>query len=137
MINAREEHDRPDIRLPQSQTALLESVCEANDKTILYLITGYPFSIVKEKDRAGAVLVSTHLGPCLGHVAAKTIFGENVPAGRTPTTWYQSARRLPSIEDYDIIKNETTYLYHKDAVLYPFGYGLSYSGFAYTDAALE
>lgn len=137
MINAREEYDRPDIRLPKSQSALLEAVCRGNSKTILYLVTGYPFSIVKEKDMAQAVLVSTHLGPCLGHVAAETIFGENIPAGRTPTTWYKSVRNLPAIDDYDILKNNMTYLYQKDEALYPFGYGLSYTTFEYAGAALN
>ncbi len=137
MINAREEYDRPDIRLPKAQSALLKAVSQANDKTILYMVTGYPYSIEKEKDMAAAVLVSAHLGPSLGHVAVETIFGENVPAGRTPTTWYKSLRELPWIEDYDILKNDMTYLYQKNEPLYPFGYGLSYTTFKYENAALD
>ncbi len=131
LINAREEYDRPDLRLPQSQTALLEAAVGANANTVLYLITGYPFAIQKERELAAAVLCSSHLGPCLGTVAAKTLFGENNPAGRTPTTWYRSVRDLPAISDYDIQKNKITYLYFDGAPLYPFGYGLSYTAFAY------
>lgn len=97
LINAREEYDRPDIRLPKAQTALLDAAAAANESTLLYLVTGYPFAINKEKDTAKAVLCSTHLGPCLGHVAAATVFGENNPAGRTPTTWYRSVRDLPRL----------------------------------------
>lgn len=133
LINAREEYDRPDINLPVAQSNLLSAACEANQSTLLYLITGYPFSIVEEREKAGAVLCSTHLGPSLGHVAAKTIFGENVPAGRTPSTWYRSIRDLPPIDDYDIAKNKVTYLYFEGEPLYPFGYGLSYTRFAYSD----
>lgn len=137
LINAREEYDRPDINLPASQSALLEAACGANANTLLYLVTGYPFSIVKEKELAKAVLLSTHLGPCLGHVAAETVFGENVPAGRTPSTWYKSVRDLPALDDYDILKNDMTYLYFGKEALYPFGYGLSYAGFAYSGAQLD
>lgn len=137
LINAREEYDRPDINLPKAQSSLLFAACEANPSTALYLITGYPFAINEEREKAAAVLCSTHLGPCLGHVAAKTVFGENNPAGRTPTTWYQSIADLPSIDDYDIRKNKTTYLYFEGEPLYPFGYGLSYTGFSYADLKLS
>ena len=137
LINAREEHDRPDINLPKSQSSLLEAVTNVNANTLLYLITGYPFSIVREKDMAKAVLASTHLGPGLGHVAADTVFGDNIPAGRTPSTWYKSVRDLPELEDYDILRNNMTYLYFRGKPLYPFGYGLSYTSFEYSSATLD
>ncbi|MGN0478069.1 MAG: glycoside hydrolase family 3 C-terminal domain-containing protein, partial [Hominenteromicrobium sp.] len=137
LINAREEYDRPDIRLPKAQTALLRAAAAANASTLLYLVTGYPFAISEEKDIAKAVLVSAHLGPCLGHVAAETVFGGNNPAGRTPTTWYKSVRDLPALEDYDIAKNHTTYLYFDGEPLYAFGYGLSYTTFAYSGLSVR
>lgn len=137
LINAREEYDRPDIRLPKAQTALLNAAAAANESTLLYLVTGYPFAINKEKDTAKAVLCSTHLGPCLGHVAAATVFGENNPAGRTPTTWYRSVRDLPALDDYDIAKNHVTYLYFRSKPLYAFGYGLSYTTFAYSNLTVK
>ena len=137
LINAREEYDRPDIRLPKAQTALLNAAAAANESTLLYLVTGYPFAINKETDTAKAVLCSTHLGPCLGHVAAATVFGENNPAGRTPTTWYRSVRDLPALDDYDIAKNHVTYLYFRGKPLYAFGYGLSYTTFAYSNLTVK
>lgn len=137
LINAREEYDRPDIRLPKAQTALLNAAAAANESTLLYLVTGYPFAINREKDTAKAVLCSTHLGPCLGHVAAATVFGENNPAGRTPTTWYRSVRDLPALDDYDIAKNHVTYLYFRGKPLYAFGYGLSYTTFAYSNLTVK
>ncbi|WZL77739.1 glycoside hydrolase family 3 C-terminal domain-containing protein [Eubacteriales bacterium mix99] len=137
LINAREEHDRPDICLPLKQSALLDAACHANENTLLYLITGYPFAIEKERRIAKAVLCSTHLGPGLGRVATNTIFGDNNPAGRTPTTWYRSVRDLPAMNDYDIMKNRTTYLYFDGDPLYPFGYGQSYTEFDYSNAETE
>lgn len=137
LINAREEYDRPDIRLPKAQTALLNAAAAANESTLLYLVTGYPFAINKEKDTAKAVLCSTHLGPCLGHVAAATVFGENNPAGRTPTTWYRSVRDLPALDDYDIAKSHVTYLYFRGKPLYAFGHGLSYTTFAYSNLTVK
>ncbi|WP_418782000.1 glycoside hydrolase family 3 C-terminal domain-containing protein [Hominenteromicrobium sp.] len=137
LINAREEYDRPDIRLPKTQTALLNAAAAANESTLLYLVTGYPFAINKEKDTAKAVLCSTHLGPCLGHVAAATVFGENNPAGRTPTTWYRSVRDLPALDDYDIAKSHVTYLYFRGKPLYAFGHGLSYTTFAYSNLTVK
>lgn len=137
LINAREEYDRPDINLPSSQSELLRAAVSANKNTVLYLVTGYPFAIVEEKELPRAVLCSTHLGPSLGHVAASTVFGENNPAGRTPTTWYRSVRDLPEITDYDILKNNMTYMYFDGKPLYPFGYGLSYSSFEYEDVKTD
>lgn len=133
LIVAREEYDRPDIRLPRSQKAILDAAAAANGNTVLYLVSGYPYSIVEEEKTAAAVVHSTHIGPSLGDVAAATVFGENNPAGRCPTTWYRSCRDLPGIGDYDIMKNHTTYLYYQGEPLYPFGYGLSYTSFAYRD----
>lgn len=137
LINAREEYDRPDINLPKAQGDLLAAACAVNSNTLLYLITGYPFSINRERELVRAVLASTHLGPCLGDVAARTVFGENNPAGRTPTTWYRSVRELPDLSDYDIQKNKMTYLYYEGKPLYPFGYGKSYTSFAYGQAEAQ
>lgn len=137
MLIAREEDDRPDIRLPQAQSAILQAAAAVNQNTILYIISGYPYSIVQEEKVAAAVLFSTHIGPSLGKVAADTVFGSNNPAGRCPTTWYRTVRDLPRLDDYDIMKNGTTYLYYKGNPLYPFGYGLSYTSFAYRNLTVS
>lgn len=133
LIAAREEYDRPDIRLPLSQTRLLQAAAEENSRTLLYIVSGYPYSIAKEESLASAILFSTHIGPSLGTVAADILFGDYNPSGRCPTTWYHSVRELPAINDYDIMKNKTTYLYYQGKPLYSFGYGLSYTSFSYHD----
>ena len=140
LINAREEYDRPELTLPSSQRALLEAASGANEETLLQLVAGYPFAIDYERSLVRAVLWASHLGPSLGHVVAATLYGENNPSGRLPQTWYHEASLLPALDDYDIQRNRQTYLYLPDEapnVLYPFGYGLSYSAFRYGEATLE
>ncbi len=134
---AREGYDRPDILLPKHQADLIKAVYEANPNTVVVIISSYPYAIKWEKENIPALLYSSHAGPELGHAIADVLFGNYNPAGRTPLTWYDSIRELPDIMDYDIIKNNITYLYYDGKPLYPFGYGLSYSKFEYTDLEVE
>lgn len=133
LINAREEFDRPDINLPRAQSTLLAAAAAGSTPTVLYMVTSGPFAIVEEREMVQAVLCSSHLGPSLGHVAARTLFGENNPAGRTSTTWYRSVADLPAMDEYNISIHETTHLYFRGEALYPFGFGRSYSRFHYGD----
>lgn len=134
---ARECQDRPDLVLPKHQSELIKAVHEANPKTIVVIVSSYPYAVNWEKENVPAMLFSSHAGPELGRAIADVLYGKYNPAGRTPMTWYQSVHDLPDIMDYDIIKNDMTYLYYKGEPLYPFGYGLSYSAFRYKDIRTE
>ena len=134
---ARECYDRPDIILPKHQSDLIKAVYEANPNTIVLIISSYPYAIKWEKENIPAIIYTSHAGPELGHAIADVIFGLFNPAGRTPMTWYESISELPDIMDYDIIKNNITYLYYDGEPLFPFGYGLSYSSFHYTNLKIE
>jgi beta-glucosidase len=134
---ARECYDRPDIVLPKHQSDLIKAVYEANPKTIVVMVSSYPYAVNWEKEHIPAMIYSSHAGPELGHAIADVLYGYYNPAGRTPMTWYQSVHELPDIMDYDIIQNDMTYLYYKGEPLYPFGYGLSYSTFEYRNMKLE
>lgn len=133
MINAKEEVDRATIALPPAQERLLSAIYHTNPNVILVLFSNYPYSINMAQEKLPAVLWSATGSQDMGTAMAETIFGKNAPAGRLNMTWYRADEQLPDINDYDIIKGKRTYRYFDGDVLYPFGYGLTYSTFAYSD----
>ncbi|MCM1127819.1 MAG: glycoside hydrolase family 3 C-terminal domain-containing protein [Lachnospiraceae bacterium] len=137
MINAKEEIDRTTIALPPEQEKLMEAVYHANPNVALVLFSNFPYAINKAQDKLPAVLWSATGSQDMGEAAAETIFGQNAPAGRLNMTWYRSDDQLPDIDDYDIIKGKRTYRYFDGEVLYPFGHGLTYSEFTYSDLCVE
>ena len=135
MIIARECYDRETLALPKHQSELVKTAAKANKKTLLSVVSSYPYSIVKESELVLSIIYTSHAGPELGSAFAEVVTGKYNPAGRLAQTWYTSEDELPDIMDYDIIKNGTTYLYYTGKPLYPFGYGLSYSKFEYSALA--
>ncbi len=137
MINAKEEIDRGTIALPPAQERLLEEICRVNPRVVLVLFSNYPYAIGAAKEQAPAILWSATGAQDMGAAMAETIFGKNHPAGRLNLTWYVDDSQLPDIDDYDIIKGGRTYRYFDGDVLYPFGYGLTYSTFVYSDLSVK
>lgn len=137
MVNAREEVDRGTIVLPPEQEKLMEAVYRANPNVILALFSNYPYAMNAAQEKLPAILWSATGSQDMGEAMAETIFGENTPAGRLNMTWYKSDGQLPDIDDYDVIKGKRTYRYFDGEVLYPFGFGLTYSEFVYSDLTVE
>lgn len=137
LICAKEEVDRPDINLPDYQEKLIEAVFKANPNTIVVINSGYPYDISWIKDNIPAVLYSA--GGCqeFGNAIADCIFGDYNPAGRLSMTWYKGIEDLPPINDYNMLNSNRTYMFYKGTPLYPFGYGLSYSDFVYSELNLD
>lgn len=131
---ARECYDRKTIRLPMVQQEALDHLVPYCPNTILLMTSSYPFAFDFGEYPPAAILWSSHAGPELGHAISATLFGDNNPAGRLPQTWYACDEDLPDIKDYDIMKNKMTNRWFDGTPLYPFGYGLSYSAFAYSNA---
>ncbi len=130
---AREMYDRPDITLPSHQESIVKTAFENNPRTIMLIVSSYPYAVNYAEENLPAIVYTCHAGPELGSAVSAVLSGEYNPAGRTPMTWYSSVRELPDIKDYDIIANDMTYQYYRGKPLYPFGYGLSYSEFEYCD----
>lgn len=137
MIIARECYDRTTLSLPDQQKKLAGAVSKGCKNSVLTLISSYPYAIQDERGKFRAVIYTSHAGPEMGAAFAEVISGGFNPAGRLAQTWYRSEDELPSIFDYDIMKNHTTYLYYRGEPLYPFGYGLSYSEFSYSDLSVK
>ena len=137
LINGREGFDRPGIAFPRRWTLLLERIHAANPNIILVIAAGYPYAFPKEAERLRAALYTAHGEQHIGTALADVLFGSYNPAGRLSMTWYMSQDDLPDINDYDIINSPRTYMYFGKPVQYPFGHGLSYSSFEYTNLKVE
>lgn len=137
VVNSKEEIDRTTLALPPAQQKLVDSVLKANPNTVVVLVTNYPYSICKINDTVPAIVYSASGSQELGNGIAAVLTGKENPAGRLPMTWYRSEKDLPDINDYDIIKGKRTYQYFDGEVLYPFGYGLSYTEFSYGPITAE
>lgn len=131
MIVARECYDRESLELPYFQSETVKSAFKTNPNTVMCIVSSYPYAIPEFDSTLPAIIYTAHGGAEMGNAIAETVLGSNNPAGRTPITWYRSTEELPSINDYDIIKSKSTYLYYDRKPLYPFGHGLSYSSFGY------
>lgn len=130
-VEGRENHDRASTALGASQQELIRAVTKANPNTVVVLESSYPFTM---DTQPRSLLWTTHAGAETGHAVADVVFGDHNPAGRLTQTWYRSDQDLPpNLLNYDIIASEQTYLYYKGKPLYPFGHGLSYSTFKYTN----
>jgi beta-glucosidase len=121
--------DRTSIELPAAQEHLLEAMGGTGKPLIVVLTAGSALAVRWAKEHADALLDAWYPGEEGGDAIAETLKGKNNPAGRLPVTFYASTSDLPAFTDYSM-KNRT-YRYYHGEVLYPFGYGLSYSQFSF------
>jgi beta-glucosidase len=128
-VEGFEGGDRTSIELPAAQEKLLEALGATGRPLIVVLTSGSALAVPWAKEHADALLEAWYPGEEGGDAIAETLKGKNNPAGRLPVTFYGSTSDLPAFIDYSM-KNRT-YRYYQGQVLYPFGYGLSYSRFIY------
>ena len=126
----KEAIDRKAIDLDQAQLNLIRRVKNANAKTIVVLISSFPYAINWVQENVPAILHLSHSSQEEGNAVADVLFGDYNPAGRLAATWVKALDDLPPMMDYDIRKGRT-YMYFKGQALYPFGFGLSYTTFEY------
>lgn len=132
--DGREAVDRKAITLEQED--LVKLVMQANPKTVMVLVSNFPFAINWSQENVPAILNVTNNSQELGNGLADVIFGDVNPAGRTNQTWVKSITDLPPMMDYDI-RHGRTYQYFKGKPLYPFGFGLSYTRFEYSNLKIS
>ncbi len=126
----REAVDRKSITLEQEE--LIKKVYAVNPETVVVLISSFPYAIDWTQGHVPAIVHMTQNSQELGNALADVLFGDFNPAGRLVQTWPRSLDQLPPMMDYDI-RHGRTYMYFEGEPLYPFGYGLSYTTFAYSN----
>lgn len=127
--------DRTTIDLPEPQERLIEVALASGKPVVVVLTSGGAIAARSAARRASGLLAAWYGGEEAGTAIAETIAGVNNPAGRLPVTFYASTDQLPPFSDYSM--QGRTYRYFRGAPLYPFGFGSSYSTFAYSAPVAE
>jgi beta-glucosidase len=122
--------DRTSLDLPKPEEALLEALSATGKPLVVVLMNGSALGVNWASEHANAIVDAWYSGEEGGSAVADTLSGKNNPAGRLPVTFYKDVSQLPNFEDYTM--KGRTYRYFTGKPLYPFGYGLSYSTFAYS-----
>lgn len=134
-----ENGDRLDLNLPENQIRYLKKLKEKCEKVnvpvILVLTAGSPIILNEIYDYADAILFAWYPGEMGGKAVADIIFGEASPSGKLPVTFPESMEQLPDFEDYSM--QGRTYRFMKDEPFIPFGFGLSYTTFSYSDISIN
>lgn len=133
--NAFGSGDRESLALPESQQRLLRAVQATGVPTVLVLCAGSAVDLCWADENTDAILDAWYPGAEGGAAVAAALFGTISPAGRLPITFYHSTEELPAFTDYSM--RGRTYRFMKNEALYPFGYGLSYTNFDYSDLRLS
>jgi beta-glucosidase len=123
--------DRNDLRLPTIQDSLLKRLVATGKPVIVVLLNGGSLSIDYAAQNASAILEAWYPGEQGGNAIADVLFGDYNPAGRLPLTYYRASTVFPAISN--MAMQNRTYRYYPDTVVYPFGYGLSYTTFTYNN----
>ncbi len=126
--------DRVDLDLPRPQQELLEALFATRKPLIVILTSGSALAVNWAQEHAAAILEAWYPGEEGGTAVADVLSGEYNPAGRLPVTFYKSVAQLPPFTSYSM--SGRTYRYFSEQPLYPFGYGLSFSSFNYSDAKI-
>ena len=138
----REESDRFALTLPGNQNELIKAVAAINPNTIVVMQTMGMVEVEQFKNLADVtgIIWTGYNGQAQGTAMAKILFGDVNPGGKLNVTWHKSLNDLPDFNDYSLRGDGTngrTYMYFNKDVSYEFGYGLSYTTFAYSNFAIS
>jgi beta-glucosidase len=133
--NSEAAGDKIDLKLPGLQQRLMELIVAIGKPTVLCVLAGSALDLTWAQDHVPAIVYAWYPGGEGGAALADVLFGEASPAGRLPITFPRSLDDVPDFRSYAM--KGRTYRYAEKAPLYPFGYGLSYTRFAYRDIAVS
>ncbi len=126
--------DRTSLDLPLVQEKLFDAVNATGKPVVVVLMNGGALSVNNGQAKAAAIVLAGYPGQQGGNAVADVLFGDYNPAGRLPVTYYKSVEQIPAFDNYDM--KGRTYRYSTQEPLYPFGYGLSYTTFSYSNLVL-
>ncbi|MFA6457411.1 MAG: glycoside hydrolase family 3 C-terminal domain-containing protein, partial [Bacteroidota bacterium] len=127
--------DRTTLDLPKMQSEFIKKIHSLGKPVVLILLNGSAVSVNWENENLSAIVEAWYPGQSAGTAIADILFGDCNPSGRLPVTFYKSVEQLPPFIDYTM--KGRTYRYFTEEPLYPFGYGLSYTTFAYKNLQIE
>lgn len=127
--------DKTNLDLPEVQTSLLKELKKTGKPVVLVLMNGSALSINWENENIDGIIEAWYGGEAAGQAVANVLFGDYNPSARLPVTFYKSVNDIPAFDDYAM--KGKTYRYCEKPVLYPFGYGLSYTKFNYSNLKLS
>ena len=127
--------DRTTIALPTVQTDFIKALKATGKPVVFVMMTGSAIAIPWEEENIPGIINAWYGGQAAGTAVADVLFGDYNPAGRLPVTFYKSDSDLPPFDDYSM--QNRTYRYFKGVPLYPFGFGLSYTNFTYSNLKLS
>lgn len=127
--------DKPNLDLPGLQNEVLEEIYKSGKPVILILLSGSALAVNWAQEHIPAIIQGWYPGAQGGKAMAQILFGEANPEGKLPVTFYKTTEELPDFTDYNMANR--TYRYMKNEALYPFGYGLSYTKYTYSDVSLS
>ena len=131
-----EGRDKDTLDLPPEQTELLNRLFAVSSNVIVVVVSGSPLTIPDIHARAAAVIEAWYPGEAGGSALADLLYGNINPSGRLCATFPYSVRDIPAFDDYEM-EHGRTYMYEKKDPLYPFGFGLSYTTYAYSALSVD
>ncbi len=127
--------DKLNLNLPGLQQQILEEIYACGKPVVLVLLSGSALAVNWADEHIPAILQGWYPGAQGGRAIAEILFGEKNPEGKLPVTFYRSTEELPAFTDYSM--KDRTYRYMQNEALYPFGFGLSYTTFAYSNVTVD
>ncbi|MDR0431807.1 MAG: glycoside hydrolase family 3 C-terminal domain-containing protein, partial [Bifidobacteriaceae bacterium] len=139
--DSAEEEDRSNLDLPRGQDLLIKHVAALNPRTVAWIQAVGQIDVEPFKDDVAALFWSTYNGMYQGHALGDILWGKANPSAKLPMTFYKNIYDLPNAKDYTLTPTDgkpgRTYQYFTGDITYPFGFGLSYSSFEYSNLRLS